>query len=146
MASAQKGQSNAQKSMRTTLPRSASNLSGLELIQVSPPLSSGAFWPAKISSGCCAQAAAVMSNRTSSSFRSIVSSLQDGEYSVITGIFGRFLALSTGVENVVRTKAALRIFLDRGLGLRSANILIKHFKEPERALDSSRHELEALGV
>ena len=38
------------------------------------------------------------------------------------------------------------MFLVRGLGLRSANILIKHFKEPERALDSTREELEALGV
>jgi DNA processing protein len=38
------------------------------------------------------------------------------------------------------------MFLVRGLGLRSANTLIKHFKEPERVFDSNRHELEALGV
>ena len=38
------------------------------------------------------------------------------------------------------------MFLVRGLGLRSANLLIKHFKEPERAFDSTRNELEALGV
>src|SRR5689334_22480187 len=38
------------------------------------------------------------------------------------------------------------MFLVRGLGLRSANTLIKHFKEPERVFDSTRHELEALGV
>jgi DNA processing protein len=50
------------------------------------------------------------------------------------------------VENVVRTKAALRMFLVRGLGLRSANALIKHFKQPESVFDSNRDELEALGV
>jgi DNA processing protein len=38
------------------------------------------------------------------------------------------------------------MFLVRGLGLRSANILIKHFKQPERVFDSTRSELEALGV
>ncbi|PYS40518.1 MAG: hypothetical protein DMG14_10270 [Acidobacteria bacterium] len=38
------------------------------------------------------------------------------------------------------------MFLVRGLGLRSANILIKHFKQPERVFDSNRDELEALGV
>lgn len=43
-------------------------------------------------------------------------------------------------------KAALRLFLVRGLGLRSANTLIKHFKTPERVFDSHRAELEALGV
>jgi len=50
------------------------------------------------------------------------------------------------MENEVRTKAALRMFLVRGLGLRSANTLIKHFKEPERVFDANRDELEALGV
>src|SRR5438552_2809613 len=43
-------------------------------------------------------------------------------------------------------KAALRLFLVRGLGLRSANALIKHFKKPERVFDTSRDELEALGI
>jgi DNA processing protein len=38
------------------------------------------------------------------------------------------------------------MFLVRGLGLRSANSLIKHFKDPERVFDSNRDELEALGV
>src|SRR5882672_3810583 len=38
------------------------------------------------------------------------------------------------------------MFLVRGLGLRSANTLIKHFKDPERVLDSNRNELEAQGV
>jgi DNA processing protein len=38
------------------------------------------------------------------------------------------------------------MFLVRGLGLRSANTLIKHFKVPERVFDSNRNELEALGV
>ena len=33
-----------------------------------------------------------------------------------------------------------------GLGLRAANALIKHFKEPERVFDSRRDELEALGI
>jgi DNA processing protein len=50
------------------------------------------------------------------------------------------------VENVDRTKAALRIFLVRGLGLRCANALIKHFKQPERVFDSNHDELEALGA
>jgi DNA processing protein len=45
-----------------------------------------------------------------------------------------------------RTKAALRLFLVRGLGLRSANSVIRHFKEPEAVFDSSRAELEALGI
>jgi len=43
-------------------------------------------------------------------------------------------------------KAALRLFLVRGLGLRSANTLIKHFKNPESVFDSNRAELEALGI
>src|SRR5947209_19303533 len=43
-------------------------------------------------------------------------------------------------------KAALRLFLVRGLGLRSANALIKHFKKPECVFDSNRAELEALGI
>ena len=43
-------------------------------------------------------------------------------------------------------KAALRLFLVRGLGLRSANLLIKHFKKPECVFNSSRAELEALGI
>jgi len=38
------------------------------------------------------------------------------------------------------------MFLVRGLGLRSANALIKHFKQPESVFDSNRAELEALGV
>jgi DNA processing protein len=38
------------------------------------------------------------------------------------------------------------MFLVRGLGLRSANLLIKHFNQPERVFDSTRNELEALGV
>src|SRR5215475_4771055 len=73
MASAQNGQSNAQKSMSTTFPRKFSSLRGAELIQASPVLSSGAFWPTKVSSGCCAQAAAaVINNNASVNFRSIV--------------------------------------------------------------------------
>src|SRR3989440_3416174 len=42
--------------------------------------------------------------------------------------------------------AALRLFLVRGLGLRSANILIKHFKTADCVFDSNRTELEALGI
>src|SRR2546425_832828 len=72
MASAQNGQSKAQKSISTTLPRSLSNLSGGELIQVSPSLSSGAFWPTKTSSGCCAHATAVVSSNANIDRRSIV--------------------------------------------------------------------------
>src|SRR5262245_12253953 len=47
---------------------------------------------------------------------------------------------------LVRTKAALRMFLVRGLGLRSANLLIKQFKEPELVFEASRAEVEALDV
>ena len=43
-------------------------------------------------------------------------------------------------------KAALRLFLVRGLGLRSANALIKHFQTADRVFDSSRRELETLGL
>ena len=38
------------------------------------------------------------------------------------------------------------MFLVRGLGLRSANALIRHFKQPEAVFDSNRDELEVLGV
>ena len=38
------------------------------------------------------------------------------------------------------------MFLVRGLGLRSANLLIKHFKDPAAAFDSNSNELEALGI
>ena len=45
-----------------------------------------------------------------------------------------------------RRRAALRMFLVRGLGLKSANALIKHFKDPERVFDARHAEIEALGV
>src|SRR5215468_4320149 len=38
------------------------------------------------------------------------------------------------------------MFLVRGLGLRSANLLLKHFKEPNKVFDSMSAELEALGI
>jgi len=38
------------------------------------------------------------------------------------------------------------MFLVRGLGLRSANILIKHFLDPRWVFDSNSSELEALGI
>jgi DNA processing protein len=38
------------------------------------------------------------------------------------------------------------MYLVRGLGLRSANTLLRHFKTPERVFDSNRDEVEALGV
>lgn len=38
------------------------------------------------------------------------------------------------------------MFLVHGLGLRSANALIQHFKDPERVFDGHRTEIEALGV
>jgi DNA processing protein len=45
-----------------------------------------------------------------------------------------------------RRKAALRMFLVRGLGLRAANLLLKHFKTAEAVFDSGTHEVEAFGV
>jgi DNA processing protein len=41
---------------------------------------------------------------------------------------------------------ALRMFLVRGLGLRSANVLIQHFKSPERVFEATHNELEQLGI
>jgi len=38
------------------------------------------------------------------------------------------------------------MFLVRGLGLRSANVLIKHFKSPEGIFEAPSVELEALGI
>ena len=38
------------------------------------------------------------------------------------------------------------MFLVRGLGLRSANNLIRHFKHPEAVLEANRDELEAQGI
>jgi DNA processing protein len=45
-----------------------------------------------------------------------------------------------------RTLAALRIALVRGLGVRSANVLVRHFKTPEAVLDARRSELEAHAI
>ena len=50
------------------------------------------------------------------------------------------------MDSEVRRFAALRMFLVRGLGLRSANLLIKHFRDPERVFDARHDEIEALGV
>jgi hypothetical protein len=61
-------------------------------------------------------------------------------------MFGRTLARPLAVENAARTKAALRMFLVRGLGLRSANVLIKHFKDIAPVFDAKCSELEALGL
>jgi DNA processing protein len=61
-------------------------------------------------------------------------------------MFGRTLARPLAVENAARTKAALRMFLVRGLGLRSANVLIKHFKDIAPVFDAKCTELEALGL
>jgi DNA processing protein len=50
------------------------------------------------------------------------------------------------LHDSTRRKAALRMFLVRGLGLRSANALLKHFKSPELVFDSKSQEVEAHGV
>ena len=50
------------------------------------------------------------------------------------------------VNESTRTQAALRMTLVRGLGVRSANALIRHFKTPEAVLDCRRDELEAQGI
>src|SRR6266850_1658328 len=71
IASAQYGQSNAQKSIRTTLPRSCSSFSGAVLIQVSELFSSGAFCPTKASSACCAHATLLVSKTASISLANI---------------------------------------------------------------------------
>lgn len=46
----------------------------------------------------------------------------------------------------MRAKAALRMFLVRGLGLKSANSLIRHFESPERVFESDPDALERLGI
>src|SRR6185369_9129713 len=96
--------------------------------------------------GCCAQAVDVISNKPSASLRSI--SLSFVECLVFCHKYHNWSMSCSGrsVENATRTKAAPRMFLVRGLGLRSANLLIKHFKQPERVFDSTHDELEALGV
>ena len=38
------------------------------------------------------------------------------------------------------------MFLVRGLGLRSANLLIQHFKTPDKVFESTHNELEQLGI
>src|SRR5262245_44458182 len=50
------------------------------------------------------------------------------------------------MDDVERTKTTLRMSLVRGLGLRSANLLLQHFKEPARVLDCGCTELEAHGI
>src|SRR5579871_6346491 len=50
------------------------------------------------------------------------------------------------MDHDARRFAALRMFLVRGLGLRSANALIKHFRDPRQVFDGSFAEIEALGV
>ena len=50
------------------------------------------------------------------------------------------------MEHTSRRLAALRLFMVHGLGLRSANALIKHFKDPLRAIEATCKELESLGV
>src|SRR5688572_10542786 len=50
------------------------------------------------------------------------------------------------MDDIARTKTVLRMAMVRGLGLRSANLLIRHFKQPEAILDCRRDELEAHGV
>jgi DNA processing protein len=50
------------------------------------------------------------------------------------------------MDQVSRRFAALRMFMVRGLGLRSANALIKHFKDPNKAFEATHSEIESLGV
>jgi len=50
------------------------------------------------------------------------------------------------MDHIPRRLAALRMFLVRGLGLRSANALIKNFKDPRVVFDATYQEIEGLGV
>ena len=50
------------------------------------------------------------------------------------------------MDDMVRTKSALRLALVPGMGLRSANLLIRQFKSPRAVLDCRREELEAIGI
>jgi DNA processing protein len=50
------------------------------------------------------------------------------------------------MEAADRTKAILRMALVSGLGLRSANALLRHFRAPDAVLDCHREELEAQGL
>jgi DNA processing protein len=50
------------------------------------------------------------------------------------------------MDDDARRFAALRMFLVRGLGLKSANTLIKHFRDPRQVFDAGFAEIEAQGV
>jgi len=50
------------------------------------------------------------------------------------------------MDDARRTQTVLRMALVRGLGLRTANALLCHFRSPEAILDSRLDELEAQGV
>lgn len=50
------------------------------------------------------------------------------------------------MDHIPRRLAALRMFMVRGLGLRSANALIKQFKDPRSVFDATHREIEELGV
>src|SRR6187397_700336 len=50
------------------------------------------------------------------------------------------------MNHQLRTLAALRMSLVRGLGLRSSNALIRQFKTPEAVLDAGLSQLEANGI
>ncbi len=50
------------------------------------------------------------------------------------------------MDDDTRRFAALRMFLVRGLGLKSANTLIRHFKDPRQVFDAGFAEIEAQGV
>jgi DNA processing protein len=50
------------------------------------------------------------------------------------------------MDHLPRRLAAIRMFLVRGLGLRSANLLLKKFQDPQRVFDARFDELEAEGI
>src|SRR6185295_15501791 len=82
-ASAQYGQSKAQKSMTTTFPFSDASVNGAVLIQTSDFLISGAFCPTKASSGCWAYAMPVNNKTANVNLASMRSPYGTGFWSLI---------------------------------------------------------------
>src|SRR5262245_55787612 len=86
MACAQNGQSKAQKSMSTTLPRNCSSFKRVELIHVSTALISGAFCPTNASSGCCAQTVVATNNTRKIDLRSIAVSVYEEWLNILSQV------------------------------------------------------------
>src|SRR6266446_553547 len=130
MASAQYGQSNAQKSISTTLPRSCSSFSGAVLIQVSELLSSGAFCPTKTSSACCAHATLLVSKNASISLANIYRSPRCRLVQILS-------QLSVLVEPLLNVSSTVAAVIDRRYSQTLDSMVLQH---PQRERGYERRE------